>query len=85
MIEFRNKASLSISYSPHRDTFNAEVLHSQSGKLSLPALERFRETILIQCMAHEKQNLQSQKKKQKPKNICTPVSQEAENPHPISL
>lgn len=61
-VEFRNKASLPISYSSHRDNLNIEALCSQSGKLSLPALERCRETILIQGMAHEKQNLQSQKK-----------------------
>lgn len=34
---------------------NTEALHSQSGKLSVPALERCRETILIQGMAHDKQ------------------------------
>lgn len=62
MVEFRNKASLPISYSSHRDNLNIEALCSQSGKLSLPALERCTETILIQGMAHEKQNLQAQNK-----------------------
>lgn len=80
-VEFRNKASLPISYSSHRHNLNIEALCSQSGKLSLPALERCRETILIQGMAHEKQNLQSQKKK----SIHTPASNEAEKSHLVPL
>jgi hypothetical protein len=54
MIEFRNKASLPFPIHL-TGNLNIEALHSQSGKLSLPALERCKETILIRGMAQEKQ------------------------------
>ena len=65
---------LSIS----QGNLNTEALHSQSGKHSVPALERCRETIVIQGMAHDKQIYNHEK------NICTHVSNEAEKSHPLS-
>lgn len=62
MAEFRNPARLSVSSS--QGNLNIEALRSQSGKLSLPAFERCRETIVIQGMAHDKQ-INNQKKKKK--------------------
>lgn len=77
MAEFRNPARLSVSSS--QGNLNIEALRSQSGKLSLPAFERCRETIVIQGMAHDKQ-IDNQKKKKK----STPASDEAGKSHPMS-
>lgn len=76
MAEFRNPARLSVSSS--QGNLNIEALRSQSGKLSLPAFERCRETIVIQGMAHDKQ-IDNQKKKK-----STPASDEAGKSHPMS-